>query len=169
MPNEINAIGQVDVRLSITFHRAPEVHTLLSMTNKRDRAKLIVEALRLYIEQTNHPAAKVETQLQSIASFLSQRKGCQPTIQDATVEVRTVTPEVRAGVTVKAEMSTPLKEGGPVLNPDRGNIPEPATVSAITSQSSVIDTEDNSQHNKDASNRLIELPPSGIHSRWMED
>lgn len=169
MPDNKKAIGLVDLRISVTFHRSPEVHTLLSMTNKRDRARLIVEALLLYIEQTNHPAAEVETQLHSVASFLNQRKGLQPKVRDRSDEVNHVIPEVRVGAEVIKEQPLPAKETVPVPDTVGSASPEPSAVSDMAVRNGGTETEENAQHDTNASEPLMVSPPSGIHNRWMED
>lgn len=63
--------GIVDIRLSLAFHTAPDVHTLLLLTPTRNRGKLIIEALQQLIRSTGHPAGSREVQLKAVNAWLS--------------------------------------------------------------------------------------------------
>jgi hypothetical protein len=65
--------SEITVRISVTLHDAPDVHTLLAMTPVRERGGLVRLALQRYISSTNHPAGNVEAQIEAISTWLRQR------------------------------------------------------------------------------------------------
>lgn len=73
MDKPIHIGVELTVRISITFQDAPEIHTLLAMTPVRERGKLIRTALARYVEETDHPAGKVEMQIAAMTSWLRSR------------------------------------------------------------------------------------------------
>lgn len=75
--------GSIDLRLALPFHRAPDVHTLLYMTPKSKRSEVIIEALRLYIERTGHPAGKQSVQLKAVEAWITGERA-QPAANSLT-------------------------------------------------------------------------------------
>jgi hypothetical protein len=69
--------GIIDLRLSLDFHSAPDVHTLMYMTPRGSRRKLLIEAVRHYIQATGHEAGTKDAQLKAVASWLSGRGGAE--------------------------------------------------------------------------------------------
>jgi len=99
---------EITVRISLTFQKAPDVHTLLAMTPVRERGKLVRLSLERYIAQTDHPAGDVEQQINAISTWLRSRSRREETALPAARPFEVERPVSAAYTRQVPEMPTPV-------------------------------------------------------------
>lgn len=133
---------EITVRISLTFQEAPDVHTLLAMTQVRERGKLVRLALERYIAETGHPAGDVEQQIHAISTWLRSR---------------TTHTETIVGVANQLEVDRTVNAGGTFEHHDA---PAPLLMRSDPTPAAVIGRSDSVPEEIDASSSSIK--------RWLK-
>lgn len=162
--------ANIDVRLSVQFHRAPDVHTLLFMTSVRERKKLITEALRMYIEQTGHPAGERSAQLKAVETWLDGAGASTSMRASASRQSETMPSFALQGSASDHASSHPQ-----TLSPSLVNISQVSTHdSAVDAVAALPEAPaQNLETSISRGNGAVQLPDSGTSSgalnRWLND
>lgn len=176
--------GIVDIRLALSFHAAPDVHTLLYLTPSRERGKLLVDALQHLIKTTGHPAGLRDVQLKAVDAWLSGKElslaeivhGTQ--LGDAPPEQKTAGSSVPAHNRIRqagversgVNMHRTVKTGGGA-RPNAADAPEISSpVSVVATERALrVDLAAASDEETSADGSSAPVAGSGTISRWLED